>query len=113
MRDLLFLALISCFACAPTARSAPEPESGPQAAASNAGSTAALQVPRGQPDSLPVFLRRLFASRALVTCPMPVAIPDSLATVRMPTVRPHATDKMPVVRPGCVNPLFRRHEDRR
>jgi hypothetical protein len=113
MRDLLFLALTSGLACAPTTRSAPEPESGPQAAASNAGRAAALQVPGAQPDSIPVFLRHPFASRALVTCPMPVAIPDSLATIRMPTVRPHATHKMPVVRPGCVNPLFRRHEDRR
>lgn len=42
----------------------------------------------------------------LVSCPMPVSIPDSGIAERMPIYRGNAAVPMPTQRLSCTNPLF-------
>ena len=43
-----------------------------------------------------------------VACPMPVRVPDSTATERMPVVRVNTAVPMPTQLPQCSNPLAAR-----
>ena len=114
MRDLVFVALTTCMACARLEQPAPQPVSGAQGPA--ALDTAVRSEPvRQQRDSLLPRLRsaRMLAGPDSLTCPMPIVVPDSGATVPMPVVPLGRASRMPVVRPGCVNPLFQRRPERR
>lgn len=95
MRILTLVAVSSSLAClgAPNPAQTPAPDTEHLATDSSNGGPAIVRV---------------LAARPMLQCPMPVVVPDSQATVPMPVSRPRAVPRMPVVKPGCVNPLFRR-----
>jgi hypothetical protein len=112
MRGLILLPLTCCFACARPGQSAPEPAPGADMEA-QPDSVANRKISDQAQDSLLLAVRHAAGAKVPLQCPMPVVVPDPRATVPMPVVPLRGASTMPVARPGCVNPLFRRDSVRR
>jgi len=110
MRELTIATAIATLACAsappevpaPVTRAAPAPDS-EATVAPDTGEMPHVPDSAGRPADRAIWFG--FRHRTELRCPMPVTVPDPEASVPMPTVW-LLPGRMPVVPPGCVNPLF-------
>jgi len=112
MRALTLATVTTCLACAGV-QNPGEPPGPDPARSSPSDSTSSPQPMPWAHGRVIVPLPGMPSSRPAALCPMPVWVPPSGTTAPMPVLRIRSVPRMPVVRLGCVNPLFRRDTARR